>query len=234
VSAVAPATLTFSGLQSKLEYVLIDEILPAADQNALARKKVAITRAMDKQELKRILDAVLLVASQEVTLDSGEDLYDGIVKMVHKVEDYADNYVLLCGSTIKEKIDVYDKVNADNFNYRVGLTEMLAKFGITVIKVIGSVNGGKVLANGKCILVGRNSSLAQGKPITFVRRLMSPEIAKLMNSESAERAISVAQAPTVINADGKNTLGYAVFGYESIIETITNYRALSWSDELGA
>jgi len=156
------------------------------------------------------------------------------VKMVHKVKDYADNYVLLCGSTIKEKIDVYDKVNADNFNYRVGLTEMLAKFGITVIKVIGSVNGGKVLANGKCILVGRNSSLAQGKPITFVRRLMSPEIAKLMNSESAERAISVAQAPTVINADGKNTLGYAVFGYESIIETITNYRALAWSDELSA
>lgn len=234
VSPVAPATLTFSGLQSKLEYVLVDEILPAADQNALARKKAAITRAMDKQELKRILDAVLAVASQEVVLDSGEDLYDGIVKMVHLVEDYADNYVLLCGSTIKEKIDVYDKVNADNFQYRVGLSEMLAKFGITVIKVIGSVNGGKVLANGKCILVGRNSSLAQGKPITFVRRLMSAEIAKMMNSESAERAISVAQAPTVINADGKNTLGFGVFGYESIIETITNYRALAWSDELGA
>jgi hypothetical protein len=233
VSPVAPATLTFVGLQSKLDYVLIDEILPAADQNALARKKAGITRAMDKQEVKRICDAILGIASQEVTQLSGEDLYDLIVKMGHLVEDYGDNCVLLVGSTVKEAIDVYDKVNADNFHYRVGIKEYLAEAGIKVIKMTGKVNGGAILATAKLILVARDSTLAIGKPITFVRRLMSPEIAKLMNSESAERAISVAQAPTVISATGKNTLGYGVFGYESIIETITNYRALAWATYLG-
>lgn len=229
VSPVAPATLTFVGLQSKLEYVLVDEILPAADQNALARKKAAITRAMDKEEVKRVCDAILGIVSQEVTQSSGEDLYDLIVKMVHKVEDYGDNYVLLVGSTVKEKIDTYDKENADNFNYRIGIKEYLASAGITIVKMTGKVNGGSILGTAKLILVARDSTLAIGKPITFVRRLMSPEIAKSMNSESADRAISVAQAPTIVNAAGKNTLGYGTFGYESIIETITNYRALAWA-----
>ena len=229
VSPVAPATLAFVGLQSKLDYVLIDEILPAADQNALARKKAGITRAMDKQEVKRICDAILGLASQEVVQASGEDIYDLLVKMVHSVEDSGDNYVLLAGSSVKEAIDNYDKENADNFHYRIGIKETLAQLGIKVIKMTGKVNGAAILATAKLILVARDSTLAIGKPITFVRRLMSPEITKLMNSESAERAICVAQAPTVINGDGKNTLGYGVFGYESIIETITNYRALAWA-----
>lgn len=229
VSPVAPATLTFVGLQSKLEYVCIEEILPAPDQNALARKKAGITRAMDKEEVRRICNAILGIASQEVTQDSGEDLYDLVQKMIHKVEDYGDNYVLLVGSQVKEKIDTYDKENADNFNYRVGLDAFIAKAGVKVIKVNGLVNGGRLLATDKMILVARDSSLAIGRPITFVRRKMSAEIAKFMNSESVDRAISVAQAPTIINGDGKNTLGYGVFGYESIIETITNYRALAWA-----
>jgi len=228
VSPVTPATLTFVGLQSKLQYVLIDEILPSPDQNALGRRKASITRAMDKQEVKRICDAILGIPSQEV-VQGGGDLYDLIVAMVHKVEDYGDNYVLLAGSTVKEAIDTFDKVKAGTFNYRIGIKEYLASAGIKVIKVTGAVNGGALLATDKLILVARDSTLAQGKPITFVRRLLSPEIVKLMNSESADRAISVAQAPVIINAANKNTLGYGVFGYESIIETITNYRALAWA-----
>ena len=229
VSPVAPATLAFSGLQSKLEYVLIDEILPAADQDALGRKKAAIARAMDKKEVKMVLDGCLALVGQEVTMVSGEDLYDLIVKMVHFIEDYADNYVLVAGSLVKEKIDTYDKENADNFHYRVGLKEYLVSAGIKVIKATGKLNGAAILATDKLILVGRDSQLAAGKPITFVRRLMSPEIAKMMNSESTERAISVAQAPTVISAGGKNTLGYGTFGYESVIATITNKRAIAWA-----
>lgn len=233
VSPVTPATLAFDGLSSKLEYVLLDEILPAPDQMALGRKKAAISRAMDKQEVKRIVDGCLGLVYQEVDAASGEDLYDVIVKMVHTVEDYADNYVLLVGSTIKEKIDTYDKEKVTSFNYRIGLKEYLANAGITVIKMTGKVNGAAILAATKAILVGRDSSLAQGRPITFVRRMISPEVAAQMGVESGERLISVAQAPTIINAAGKNTLGYGCFGYESIIETIVNYRAICWSDNLG-
>lgn len=238
LSASAATPLAFVGLQSKLEYVLINDVMAGSEGNkpdtgVLGRKKASITRSMDKQEVKRICDAILSVASQEVTLDSGEDLYDGLVKMVHLVEDFGDNFVLLAGSTIKEKIDIYDKVNADNFHYRIGIKEYLANAGITLIKVTGKVNGAAILAATKCILVARDSTIAQGKPIIFVRRRVSPEIAAMMGATDAERLISVAQAPTIIDGTN-NLLGYGVFGFEAVIEAIVNFRALAWSDELGA
>ena len=230
VTPVTPATLTFDGLSSKLEYVLIDEVLPVPDQSALARKKAGISRAMDKEELRRLLVACLGLVSQEVAgISTGRDLYDVIIAMKHLLEDYADNYVLLCGSQVMEAIDTYDKDNADNFQYRIGLKETLASLGIKPIKVVGKVNGGALLNTKKAIMVGRDSSLSEGKPITFVRRLISPDVAAQMGIEGGERLISVAQVPTIINAAGKNTLGYGVFGYESIIETIINYRAIAWS-----
>ena len=238
LTANAATALSFQGLQSKLEYVLINDVLAGAEGNkpdtgVLGRKKASITRAMDKIEVNRICNAILGIASQEVVKVAAEDIYDGIKKMIHLVEDYGDNYVLLAGSQCKEVIDEYDKVNADNFHYRVGIKEMLATNGVKLIKVIGLVNGAKVLATTKMILVARDSSLAQGKPIIFVRRRVSPEIAKMMNAEDAERLISVAQAPSIIDGTN-NLLGYGVFGFESIIEAIVNYRALAWTDEFFA
>jgi hypothetical protein len=81
--------------------------------------------------------------------------------------------------------------------------------------------------------VGRNSGLAAGRPITFLRRKFSKEIAELSGAaEGAVRLIDVAKTPTVINGSSANTLGYGVFGYESIIQVLTNYRAIAWSDDL--
>jgi hypothetical protein len=232
LTANGATALSFQGLQSKLEYVLINDVMAGSEGNkpdvgVLGRKKAAIARAMDKEEVKRICDACLSLSAQEVVQASGEDLYDVIAKMVHKLEDYADNFVLLVGSAVKEAIDTYDKDNADNFQYRVGLKEYLASVGITVIKMVGLVNGGRVLATDKAILIGRDSSIAQGKPILFVRRKVNPEIAKMMNAEVAERLISVAQAPTIIDGTN-NLLGYGVFGFEAIIEAIVNPLAICW------
>lgn len=233
-SPAGATLLTFGGLQTDLAYVTINEVLNAKDQTALARKKAAITRSMDKQEMVRVLSAIKAIASQEVTLASGEDLYDGILKMVHKIEDYGDSYVLLVGSAVKEAIDTYDKVNVDTFHYRIGIKETLANMGIKVIKVVGSIkldsgSYAPVLATASAILVALNSQLKVGRPILFVRRKISPEIAQGMgiNPDEAFRLISVAQTPTVIN-NSKNILGYGVFGYESLICAITNFKALCW------
>jgi len=181
------------------------------------------------------LDAVLLVSSQEVVLDSGEDLYDGIVKMVHLVEDYADNYVLLCGTDCWAKIDDYEKDNADNFNYRVSVNELLADKKINKVKVIGNIklDGGSdvpVLAADKMILVGRDSQLAQGKPVVMVRRLISA-IAGQAGAEvdAEERALYVAETPTPFYNGTTLTHGYGIFGYESVIQAVLNYRAISWA-----
>jgi len=230
--------LTFVGLQSKLETVLIDEILNSKDQTALATKKDAIIRAMDSEEIRRILNLVLAAASQEITKDSGEDILDVIIKMKQKVSDYATDYVLLVASNVMDAIETYDKENVTNFNYKMGIMEEIAKLGIKkVVKVLGNsgYNAGDtpVLAAGKAILVGRNSQLAKGRPIHFSRRKFSGEIAQLAGAqEGAVRLISIAQTPQPINASNANTLGYSVFGYESVIQVLTNYRAVSWTDEI--
>jgi len=239
-SPTGATSLPLIGYQSDLAYVTIQEFQDAKDQSALARKKAAITRSMDKLDVKRLLDLILGISGQKVTCISGEDLYDGILKMVNKVVDYGDNFILLVGSTVWEKINSYDKDNADNFHYRVGMKELLAANGIKIVKVTGStvtLDSGSalpVLAATKAIMVARDSKInVGGKPCLFVRRKINPEVATLLGIEpdKAERLITTLGGLQVINA-GKNILGYGVVGYECCVEAVTNFKAISWSDDL--
>lgn len=258
--------LTFKGLNSNLEWVLVDAVLSSPDVNVLGRKKARISSAMDKLELRCILNAILdgktpgMVggthamedAVQTPSLASGDDLYDIIIKMKHQVEDYGDNYLFLAGSTIKEKIDTFDKDYAGSFNYNVTLNAKLKELGIDIMKVYGTVkwtgglhnigSGGyaddssvtALLNATKAILIARNSRITDGKPIKFVRRKINADIAKLMGAEvdKAQRALIV--NPTPINNAGTNTLGYGVYGYESIVWAITNAYAISKTGDLTA
>ena len=230
--------LTFTGLQSKLETVLIDEILNSKDQTALAQKKDAIIRAMDCEEVRLILNLCLAAATQEITKDSGEDLLDVIIKLKQKVSNYATDYILLVASDVMDEIEKYDKEHVTTFNYKMSIFDEIAKLGIKkVVKVLGNsgFNGGDtpVIAAGKAILVGRDSNLAKGRPVFFSRRKFAKEIAELSGAqEGAVRLINVASTPMPVNAAGANTLGYGVFGYESKTMVLVNYRAISWSDEI--
>jgi len=238
------AELTFDGLNSKLEYVLINDILSETDNTSvLARRKESITRSMDKKELYAIVTAILSktgsylpgVDPEEVTM-TGNDLYDVIIALKHKVEDYGDGFVLLCGSAVKEAIDTYDKDKASTFNYSVTLSQKLKELGIEVLKVFGSVeltDGGgetRIMNTNKMVLIAKNSRIAEGKPIKFVRRKISAEIAKLMGADvdSAQRALIV--NPTPVNSGSANLLAYGIYGYESMIFTITNPLAIAFAD----
>jgi len=230
--------LTFVGLQSKLETILIDEIMNSKDQTALAAKKDGIIRAMDCEEVRRIINLVLAASTQEIEKASGEDLLDVIINMKQKVSNYATNYILLVASDVMDAIEKYDKENVTNFYYKMGILEEFAKLGIQkVVKVLGNSGyaGGDtpVIAAGKAILVGRDSSLAQGRPIKFRRRKFGKEIAELSGaSEGAVRLVNIEGTARIINGSGANTLGYGVYGYESVIQVLTNFRAVSWSDDL--
>jgi len=239
---VGDAEMTFKGLNSKLEYVLVDAVLASPDTDLLSRRKESITRAMDKKEIKNILDAIIagdasgdniyFPAVNPEDLGSGSDIYDLIVAMKHKVEDYGDGYVLLCASDVKEAIDNYDKsINATNVG-GVSLPAKLKELGIEVVKIFGKVSQASneaevaIMPAGKMILIAKNSRISEGKPIKFVRRLISPEIAKLMGAtvDKAQRALIV--NPTPVNLAGVNTLAYGVYGYESVIFCITNPKAI--------
>jgi hypothetical protein len=229
--------LSFEELQSKLDYVLIHELLNSKDSSALAARKNGIIRAMDNEEVRRALN-ICFVASQEVHKTTGEDLLDVIINMKQKVSDYATDYILLVASDVMDAIEKYDKDNVTNFHYKMSIKEEIANLGIAkIVKIIGNsgYNAGNtpVLAAGKAILVGRDSSLTASRPITVVRAKFEKEVAELSGAgEGAVRLIQVVKTPSVINANGKNTLGYGVFGYEGIIEVNLNFRAISWSDEI--
>jgi hypothetical protein len=86
-------------------------------------------------------------------------------------------------------------------------------------------------------MVATNSRIAQGKPVKFVRRRISPEIATLMGADvdNAQRAIianptPVQAVPPVTGGTQSNLLAYGVFGYESVVMAITNPLAISKAD----
>lgn len=245
--------LTFKGLNSKKDYVLVEDVLNKVDTDALARRKEAITRGMDKRELKLILDAILtptdtyypynLTANIGVVVASGDDLYDVLLKGKHALEDYGDGYVCLAGTTVKEAIDLYDKNKASSFNYSVTLSAKLRELEIDVLKVFGKVSTDsadpettetKLLDAKKFIMIAKNSRVVNGKPISFVRRRISPEIAERMGADvdTAQRAIFVGQVPTpvVFAGTSREVLGFSVYGYESIIFVITNPKAIVVAD----
>jgi hypothetical protein len=240
--------MTFQGLNSKLEYVLLDAVLASPDTDILSRRKESITRGMDKRELKLILDAIINGTATYMPgaklpfayAKTGADLYDTLVGMKHALEDYGDQYLLLAGSRVKEAIDLYDKSNVGTFRYNVTLPAKLRELGIDVMKIygkVGSVTDESVedymLDPFKCILVAKNSRIAEGKPIKFIRRKITPEIAKLMGAEVNEAQRAIVVNPTPVNVAGSNTLAYGVFGYESIIFAITNTKAICSADLTG-
>jgi hypothetical protein len=209
------------------------------DFTALARKKASITRSMDNYEVRKVLDLLLAITQQEVELATADDIYSGIMKMAHKVIDYGDNFVLLCGSTVWEAINSYDRDHVGSFNFRLGIREMCKDFGITIVKVVGNAaldtttDARAVLSVTKAILVARNSTLVAGKPCIFVRRKIDPAFATQLGIpvDEAQRIVTTIGGLSVVN-NSKNILGYGVVGYESIAVACTNYKAIAWCDEL--
>lgn len=260
-SPLGDTEISFQGFNSRLEYVKVEDVLGSPDTQVLARKKEKITRGLDKRELVLLINAIEGTSDagsfqsnipsnssiQSADATSGQDLYDVIMAMVHKVEDWGDKYVLLVGTTVKEKIDTYDKDNVASFNYNITLKARLKEVGIEVVKVYGKVqynttDGGvatdtKILNAKHMILVAQNTRISEGKPIKFIRRRIPESVANLMGADvdTAQRATIV--VPTPIIADPgttgssiSNLLAYGVYAYESVVMAIVNPIAIVTSD----
>lgn len=237
---IGDAEVSFTDLESQEEYILVKDVLAAADKSLFARKKGRISNGLDKRELKLVLDLILSPASgsigsgiAEETLSSGLDLYDVIQNMIHAVEDYGDDLVLLEGVDVKKAIDKYIKVKAAAFNYKITIKDLLRENNVKRMKVFGkvesTVSGGmeRLLATDKCILIAKNSRIApqEQKPIWFVRRKISPEIAELMGADvnTAQRATII--VPTPVQVSG-NKRAFAVYATESIVAAVTNSKSI--------
>lgn len=239
--------LTFVGLTSALQYVLATDVLSQTDIKAMANIKLSLARGLDKTELKRLFDAIIAAgACGTVSIPSSGDLYDTILDAKHLVEDYANDYVLLCGSNVMNAIDEYDKKKAVTLHYNPDIRGMMAKVGIKPMKIFGKVdntsadpnvdNSAPLLDANKFILVGRDSNLGDaGKPIVFCRRNLGGEWAKYMGVEinDAQRAVKVIDA-LVPDGAGGNIWGYGISSFESVIEAIVNPLSIKKSVDLSS
>jgi hypothetical protein len=245
-SPVGYTLLEFKTLESQLEHVYIEDVLNSVDTDVFARRNASITRGMDKRELKTLIDALLDitntmypesgVSANAITPSSGDDVYDILMEMKHAIEDYGDGYTLLCGSSVKSAIDLYKKAKSLTQNYNVDLLGDLAKMGFKIVKVFGKVaddtgeTQDAVMNANKAILIATNSTIAEGKPIKFVRRQISPDIASLMGAkvDDAQRAIIVNPVPVIDSGANKRAIG--VYGLESFVAAIVNPLAISTCD----
>ena len=241
VNPISDTIVTLSGLQSLDYYMEIDEVLNAVDVDAFARTKGRISRGMDKREVYNIANAITSASGsaptvghyvQEVDIETGEDLYDAIVKAKHALENRADEFVLWAGVAVKEAIDNYSKQKAGTHNYEVSLKQYLVDNKVKVVKVFGTLkltsNGSaaEMLDTNKFIMFGINTQNPDGqkKPLVFVRREIDAQLAGLAGLEvdAVQRATLSQYAPKMIDDSGTAEYGFAVHGYESIAVVITN------------
>lgn len=190
-------------------------------------------------------------AVQSVTPASGDDLYDLVMKAKHLVEDYGDDLLLMNGTTVNNRLDTFDKDKAATFNYNVTIRTMLISAGIKPMKIFGKVkwtggdHGGddsvatKILDANMFILESRNSRIQDekgqiSKPIIFVRKKISPEIAEFLGAQvdKCQRALMVTSAPLPVGSVTK--MAYSVIGVEEIIWAITNANCLVKSGDISA
>ena len=257
--------LIFKGLDSQREYVHLHDVMNSPDQGVFGRKKRRISSSMDKLELRIILEAInngttptmapgntaaMEDAVQAVTPESGNDLYDIIMKAKHLVEDYGDDLLLLNGTTVNNKLDVFDKEKAASLNYNVTIRTMLEKAGIKPLKIFGKVmwTGGdhgaaddtvatKLMDANSFILESRNSRIQDekgqiSKPIIFVRKKITPELADFLGAtvDKAQRALMVSEAPVQVGSTAK--MAFSVIGVEEIIWAIVNPLGLVKSGDI--
>ena len=173
--AVTPGSeseLSFSSYDSPVYYVYIEKLLAAKYDPIAIKTKVAM-EALDRKEIKAVLDLLIAGAEGEsntFALDSGDTVIDfeKVVDMVRSVAKYGTKLVFISGADVTTDVVLMDY--NDDKNREVSL----AKAGVAEwIKIENyTYNDGStqtVLASDKALLVATSDSDDQ-KPGDFVRR----------------------------------------------------------------
>lgn len=232
VTPDTPALLSFVDVASPEYYVKITD-LASAKERVLARKVDTINRALNAWESSKLIaliDAAVPVGNQFVT-SSGSDhfTYKNLVDMIDSIQDYADNYVLIAGTTIDKDIKLWDWTD----NKYTSLAMALKDLNVTIVRQFGSVttdgSAASILSATKAYLVGLVG--VSGKPVLFVRKKLNDIDflggALFENGEKPERLVFVSPNPVQANAGNNRYLAVAVTGYEQIGAAVTNPYALA-------
>ena len=225
VTVNSPNAITFTKTQSPVYNIQIVD-LNSAKFDVIAKKRKAVTNALDNKEVYDVLNIALAAATSSgntFTLDSGKSYLDfpKILEMYNAIAPYGDNYVLIVGSTVDSDIVLTDY--RENKNQSV--LSMLDKLNIKRVKITGTVkvdgSDKEVLDPNKAILVA-TSTLA-GKPLSFGRKKLVPGTAINSNIDPKLRLNVVVPA---IPKNGESP-SVGVWGYGEIQCVAKNSKAVA-------
>lgn len=232
VTPDTPAAMTFADFASPEYYVKITD-LASAKERTLARKVKTINRAMNAQEVQKVISLIdaAVPAGNKFTLASGATrfTYERLVTMIDAITDYADGYVLLAGTVIDKDIKLWDW----NDNKYTSLAAALKDLNVTIVRQFGSVTldgaSNPILTSTYAYLVGTSS--ATGKPLIWVRKklddidLMGGSIKE--NAEKPQRLIFVSPNPIHATSGTNRYLAVGITGFEEYAAAVVNPYALA-------
>lgn len=232
VTPDTPAAMTFIDVASPEYYVKITD-LASAKERVLARKIDTLNRALNAWESKKVIDLIdaAVPSGNKFTLGSGVTHfnYEHLVDMIDSIIDYADNYVLIAGTTIDKDIKLWDWED----NKYTSLATALKELNVQIVRVFGSVtiddSAASILASDRAYLIGLTG--VSGRPVLFVRKKLNDLDllggALYENGEKPERLVFVSPNPVNANSGANRYLAVAVTGYEQIAAAVTNPYALA-------
>ncbi len=185
--------LTFNSYNGNAENVYIEKLMEAK-YDPIAVKAKAIMEALNRKEVKDVLDVAIASAeaqSQEFTLDSGDTYLDfpKLEEMTRALEKYGTKFALITGSTVSADIRLLNYNSDKNVAVKLadlGIVEWIPMPAFTYTHSTSQT----VLAATKAILVALADS-ADELPIHFVRR----KIADIVSGGQDKERIIVASGP---------------------------------------
>lgn len=232
VTPDTPAALTFADYASPEYYVKITD-LASAKERTLARKVKTINRALDALETYKVIQLIdaAVPSGNKFTLGSGASrfTYERLVTMIDAITDYADQYVLIVGTTVDKDIKLWDW----NDNKYTSLATALKDLNVTIIRQFGSVTidgtPTTIMPATYAYLIGNSS--ATGKALIFVRKrlddidLLGGAIKE--NGEKPQRLVFVSPNPIHATSGTNRYLAVGITGFEEFGAAVVNTYALS-------
>jgi len=268
VSPTEPVLLAFKGLQTELITYLVTDLLNSEDLSCFADANARLTTSLDVLESRMICWSLLnkgikglatgnssntLVESiSSVVPETGDDIYDLIMKADKIVNPYGSDKLVLTGSNVDFSLSTYMKRKAAIDNFAFDSKAGYDAAGISFQKVIGQVQWTGTLHNvgsagiatsssevavmdaDRFIMVARNGARTGKRPIKVIRREIAPAIAKLMGVtvDGAQRAT---MTDTIYqNVSGTAQAAIAAWAMESLIYCVTDYRCIAVSPDVSA
>lgn len=225
-TAVTPGSesdLSFSSYDSPEYYVYVEKLLAAKYDPIAIKSKVAM-EALNRLEVKTILDLLITAAEGEsntFALDSGDSVIDfeKIVDMTRSIAKYGKKLVLITGSDVTTDVLLMD------YNDDKQREVSLAKAGISKWIPIEDVTythstSQTVMASDKAILVA-TADANEERCIHFVRR----KVTSIDGAGEKERVLIAAGPGHFVGSARK--LAYALTAFEQFGAVVTNAKCIA-------